>query len=283
MMNEEQKDNTQGQNPMATSAASYDPVLFHNDEQLYFMYKKTEAISGAIFLITNLIADTEILKNKLRQESLSCLSLMVDIIASTKIDSAELQRVSSKINHLHSLIDITFWSGLISQMNSSLLQKEITAVYKALNNYIAKTKNEFILDQQFFTFPVEKLNQTEDLDQRQNKNKPVAQTTQNSKSHIGQDKGRSIKVSNVFDNVPKASVQNYPHMLTEPRPRIESNRREAILKLLSEKSNLGVKDFTQVIPDFSEKTIQRELVSLVQEGIIKKEGERRWSTYSMAV
>jgi len=42
-----------------------------------------------------------------------------------------------------------------------------------------------------------------------------------------------------------------------------------------------VKDFAKVITDISEKTIQRELLDLVQRGVIKKEGERRWSRYSL--
>jgi DeoR/GlpR family transcriptional regulator of sugar metabolism len=36
-----------------------------------------------------------------------------------------------------------------------------------------------------------------------------------------------------------------------------------------------------VIKDVSEKTIQRELISLIEAGIILKTGERRWSRYSI--
>ncbi len=36
-----------------------------------------------------------------------------------------------------------------------------------------------------------------------------------------------------------------------------------------------------MIDDCGEKTIQRELVSMMKEGSIKKEGERRWSQYSL--
>ena len=43
-----------------------------------------------------------------------------------------------------------------------------------------------------------------------------------------------------------------------------------------------IKDLTPVIKGCSEKTIQRELATLVDKGIVNKEGERRWSVYSMA-
>lgn len=61
----------------------------------------------------------------------------------------------------------------------------------------------------------------------------------------------------------------------------KNNRQEAILTLLKSKSNLTVKDVAQVVTDCSEKTIQRELISLVEKGLIKREGERRWSRYSL--
>jgi predicted HTH transcriptional regulator len=61
----------------------------------------------------------------------------------------------------------------------------------------------------------------------------------------------------------------------------KNNRQETIINLLRTKSNLTVKDVAQVVTDCSEKTIQRELISLVEKGLIKREGERRWSRYSI--
>jgi hypothetical protein len=60
------------------------------------------------------------------------------------------------------------------------------------------------------------------------------------------------------------------------------DRREAILSVIRTKSVAGIKDVSMVIREVSEKTIQRELLGLVSEGILVKRGERRWSTYSIA-
>lgn len=62
----------------------------------------------------------------------------------------------------------------------------------------------------------------------------------------------------------------------------KNDRQESILNLLKKDSNLTIKDFVKVIKDCSEKTIQRELISLVEKGVVKRVGERRWSTYSLA-
>jgi len=60
------------------------------------------------------------------------------------------------------------------------------------------------------------------------------------------------------------------------------DRRKIILALIKQKPSLTVKDIVKSIPGYSEKTIQRELLAMVADGILVKRGERRWSTYSLA-
>lgn len=60
------------------------------------------------------------------------------------------------------------------------------------------------------------------------------------------------------------------------------DRRTIILALLKQKPAVTVGDIAKSIPGVSEKTIQRELLSMVAEGVLIKRGERRWSTYSVA-
>lgn len=62
-----------------------------------------------------------------------------------------------------------------------------------------------------------------------------------------------------------------------------SNRQSIILGLLSKKDKITIKDAAAAIEGCSEKTIQRELMSLVDSGTLVKEGERRWSTYRKAI
>lgn len=73
-------------------------------------------------------------------------------------------------------------------------------------------------------------------------------------------------------------------MPVKPQHSVDSkeDRQASIIKLLSKKSGLSIKDFTDTIHGVSEKTIQRELLAMVASGVLKKEGERRWSTYSLA-
>lgn len=58
-------------------------------------------------------------------------------------------------------------------------------------------------------------------------------------------------------------------------------RREHILSIIKDKGEATIKDVSQQITDCSEKTIQRELMSLIKDGVLVKEGERRWSKYKV--
>ncbi len=60
------------------------------------------------------------------------------------------------------------------------------------------------------------------------------------------------------------------------------DRRAAILSVIQNKKKVSIKDISTLIRTVSEKTIQRELTALITEGIVRKEGERRWSTYSLS-
>jgi hypothetical protein len=63
---------------------------------------------------------------------------------------------------------------------------------------------------------------------------------------------------------------------------IKNDRQVTIINTIKEKGELSIKDLTDVIKGCSEKTIQRELISLVTDGVLYKTGERRWSRYSLA-
>ncbi len=59
------------------------------------------------------------------------------------------------------------------------------------------------------------------------------------------------------------------------------NRKTSILNFIKQNKEAQIKDILTYIGDCSEKTIQRELNELIKDGLLKKEGDRRWSKYSL--
>jgi predicted HTH transcriptional regulator len=59
------------------------------------------------------------------------------------------------------------------------------------------------------------------------------------------------------------------------------DRRTRIKTIIEAKNEATIKDISEIITDVSEKTIQRELNAMIEENIVKRQGERRWSKYSL--
>lgn len=198
-------------------------------------------------MVTGLLKDSEPIKWELRDGSISLLSTMMVLNSSEAVDKNRILQsfISSSIQFI-SILNISSVSGLISNMNSNILIKEITDLIEYLkDNSLSKTYTSgLILSDSFFSTDFSPVN-TKGLSSVKNNNNINV-----NKDYIVKDK--------------------------------KNSRKDSILNLLKTKSDLTIKDFTKVITECSEKTIQRELIDLVEKGLVKKKGERRWSTYSLA-
>ncbi len=81
---------------------------------------------------------------------------------------------------------------------------------------------------------------------------------------------RSARAKNEMGSLPSGETQ--AHL---------QSRRDRVLNVLRDKGEATIKDIREFITDCSEKTIQRELISLIKDTIIVREGERRWSKYKL--
>lgn len=221
--------------------------LFNSGDYLIFSFKKTEKIVSAIYLVTGLLKDNEPIKWELRDGSISLLSAMIALNTSEPVDKNKILQsfISSSVNFI-SILNISSVSGLISNMNSNILIKEITDLIDYLKDHsLPKTyaSGGLILSDSFFNTDFTPIN------------------------HKGLNNIKSTNNTNL----------NKDYLIKDKK----NSRKDSILNLLKTKSDLTIKDFTKVITGCSEKTIQRELINLVEKGIVKKKGERRWSTYSL--
>lgn len=102
----------------------------------------------------------------------------------------------------------------------------------------------------------------------------------------------SMEDAPTLSNIAKSTISKDSNKTTNPVKKhikdISDNnihikdRRQSIMSVIKNKQRASIKDISTLIRGVSEKTIQRELSSLIGEGLVKKEGERRWSTYSLA-
>lgn len=217
----------------------------YNDNQSNLVIKRqvqVEAISKAIYLVTDLFENNEPLKMSLRR-------VAVDIIENNDKKNSLLK--------LSSLIKLCRDIDLVTDMNANLLLGAIDDQLKSLNK--KEEKKEVYL---------EKVLNIENNEVMIIENKEKVEIVQEEKT---EKKLPSITINNNTQNI--KTINNISMDI--------GSRRKKILEIVKSRGAVTINEFIDSIKGCSSKTIQRELTSLVLSGTLKKTGERRWSKYSL--
>jgi len=227
--------------------------------QIEFVVKRTEKLSSAVYIITDLISDKEPLKWKLRQTSLSLLS---DI-------SGHKLNISENIHKMVSFLDIALIGNIMSEMNGSVLKREFEELIKIIDDI----KSKDIIGGLFL---YEK-NEINALDSGKSKGHDKGHININVpyKTNISPDMDELKGHNSIRTGVSKKTLEK-----SSPS-NDKQKRRMIILDTTKKKKVVTVRDIAALISDCSEKTLQRELVSMVKDKILKKSGDKRWSKYSL--
>ncbi len=270
--------------------------IFSNDPYHVFLYKKTEKVTAAVYLVSNLFSDSEPLKMSLRGKVLMLLSRVSSLVYCTQNRQEEVGRTILLISELKSLLTVANIAGLLSQMNNGILQKELDTLITTIETEEKNTSKVqgYMLPDSFFDLKDQAPGNPPSIGQsfQTSSLRSSSEDGATSEFYKGQPKGHKRHL--VLDNGLEenfSATSNLSKKISRPSLRTNSktfdprkdSRKTIIIELLKKDSNLTIKDFTRVLNDCSEKTIQRELLSLVAGGVLKKEGERRWSTYSLVL
>lgn len=222
------------------------------------IYKHSQRIAAAIFAVSSVIDNNEELKTKLKSVSIEVVSMSINLKDKDSLDIKKvLNEIEKKTLLLMSLLDIASLSGLISKMNGEVLNEEfkgfISGLQKFENNFDHERKNS-----------VENILKNEIVD-----------------TGIGVQ-GNILNRNNPVHSQNVLLQGNIKNQLkSQSETTRKGSRKAAILDFIKDNSNSSIKDIAPNIVGCSEKTIQRELIDLINEGKIKKVGERRWSRYSL--
>lgn len=245
------------------------------DTSFYYMSKKTERLLSALHLITEHINAAEPIRSQIRLEGIHLLN---GVIAWHE-GSQSPEEVVGTIRRLTSLLSVAVHARLLSEMNGKILQSVLEELFASLTHhayYQQESATGVTLPENFFIF--------DEMPEPSSMHSQMAPKI--SKGHIV-DKRHNTQVMSYKNDQPQQRTTDNPSQKVserrseEPRQK-QKNRRARILAILQSKEKINIRDIAKEITDCSEKTLQRELLALVQQGILKKEGERRWSTYSMA-
>ncbi len=221
--------------------------LLHNDDYYRHIFKKTEKIVSVVFYIVQNIDH-----NKKSETHISNIASKAHFAHENALRSLEVKPMNSKevleqfaqaLIGLDSVLRIAGASGVFSAEVLHVVTAEIDSVLRSLSGYMSP---EVGVESSFL----------------QNVSAPEAPIRK-----------ASAPVQNTARKT--ASQASQP-------PVNSADRRTRIQTILEAKGEATIKDISEIVTDCSEKTIQRELNAMIDENIVQRQGERRWSKYSLA-
>lgn len=258
-------------NSYGQGSAPSDKIIVNKDIYTY-SYKKTEKLVTALYMVTDCMDRDDFMKGKVRNLGIETLSHMHKLSRSNvnPVDNKVL--VASSLNNIDeiiSLIGIAHTIGFISDMNTAILKKELKNLSEDLRVNQEKDNHfTFTLDENIFNLP-----------------RPV-EPSNNKPFSVVKDKRTEYNMS--FTNHRANTPLSLTKGLRNSNLNIGSKEDRAlkILLIIKDKKSLigneagvSIKDISAAFTDCSEKTIQRELNTLVSKNTIKKTGAKRWSRY----
>lgn len=220
--------------------------LVQDDEYYRFIFKKTEKIVSVIFFVSNNVdkeqKDHDLIKDVLDAARTTHNSVLATLDVRTHLAEESIRSAAHSLIALDSKLRVAATVGVISPDVLHVLSSEIDAVLRGVNKYLVRTSAFDDLNYRVAA-PREATPRTRVNDKAA------------SASHGEQDNGSAKSV--------------------------DQDRRERIKVVLGAKGEATIKDITDIITDVSSKTIQRELNAMIEDNLVKRQGERRWSRYSL--
>ncbi len=272
------------------------------NKQLFKLSKKTEKITTAIFMVSELLAPHDPLRQHLRTTSLELLNVTFRMVR-TKAHLVEevLQECILTCEHVHSLLDIVHMNMALSDMNHAILVHEIELLEKSFienvkydtryrfEEYSAVTNMRLLphfFGTEFDDTPAQI--ETENNSHTSSETIPEHSQGQTTSSKIKKTSPEIIK--DTVKDIPKSKGQNVVYKSSQVLreegnsfvSQLKYERRTIMLSLIKRKGSATMQDVTEVIKNCSTKTLQREIQELIDEGIVIKKGNRRWTTYFLS-
>jgi len=224
--------------------------LLHNDDYYRHIFKKTEKIVSVVFYILNNIDH-----NKKSETHVSNIASKAHFAHENALRTLEvkplnatevLEQFAQSLIGLDSALRIASVSGAFTADVLYTVSGQIDTVLRTLSTYISSNGG---IESTLSTFDT--------AAERTSSTRRTAAPSGGTRAQARQSAAPSVAANT-------------------------ADRRTRISTILEAKGEATIKDISEIVTDCSEKTIQRELNAMIEDNVVKREGERRWSKYSLA-
>ena len=232
--------------------------LIHDSDYVAYVFKKTEKICNAVYFITaqsdNMpYGHTASHADIVREVEGSALALLGHVQATLSRTSDELPIIASTLSiailDLQAKLGMLASTGRMSRDHLAVFTEELDTLERAI----------------YFHEP--------------DRGNSVRIAARIPKTLSRREQSAPVATPKASTPSPKPAPQTAQTVI--PHEKDTSPRTGAIRDILARSPSVSVKDIARFFPDVSEKTIQRDVNTLIERGVVRKEGEKRWSRYSL--
>jgi hypothetical protein len=226
-------------------------TVFKDNQSLLFFVSRGQKIVSAIYLVTELFDEREPLRWSLRSNVLEFIS---DVSKGSTV-------ASDRLAQMIFMIETAARVRLLSEMNRDILVSEIRSF---INAFDAELKGKANTEARHLSDVLEEVQDVPRISYQS------SQTVRPERQMIIKGQARG-PIKDIQKDTFKIEAQKHVSN--------GKDRKEKIVNVIREKGEITIKDIASIMPDCSEKTIQRDLADMVLAGGVKKKGERRWTVY----
>lgn len=233
---------------------------------------KAEKIVSALYMVVSYIDQSDPIVPSLKHAGLSLLESLHEL----KPDVYRTRTFKQTYQALTSLIRIAKVSEIMSSMNADILLRNLALLEQERTEEETKA---FVLPQDFFETAIDRVRIEKQAES------PILQERISNTPTLPEKREHERISSTPLEPVKREFLAPHTREISTGKKldlALKLSRRNTLLKLTKDKGSVSIKECMSVIHDCSEKTIQRELTALVDQKILKKTGDKRWSRYSLA-
>lgn len=233
-----------------------DMSLLVNKPYIAYVFKKTHKIAQALYLVSDFFESSEPLRESIRKNANLLFQTSGAFLRNHQKDTENSSTdLVGLFLETQGLLETARMINLLSEKNHLILKDEII---KTINEIDSNKEKKIQLSREFMrTSSLEE-------DKRQSVLYKGQEDVLNLKDTVSGSFQKDVNVATPHKQAPSEN---------------KAHRSVQVIALFKPGAELMIKDIASHLKDVSEKTIQRELLSLVARGILRKKGEKRWSRY----
>lgn len=219
---------------------------------------RVQRLTSALYRVTDLLHDYEPLKWTMRNRAVNIYNDFMRVLLplTEKNGKGEaIENILSEISQISGVLELASIGTPLSSFNFEILRKE----YVRLKLFIEGNKNDIAQEQRLlpefpFQSPLFIDKKNEEKTETTESVKEVS-ISHNNNNHNGHSNGQSANG--------------------------HSERQDKITAFLKKQGSQNISQIARLFPEISEKTVQRDLFELVENGQVKTKGEKRWRVYEI--